>query len=483
MKARFSFDSWMAHAAALGVTDTVANNVKKNANTNLKTRLQWPALALAAAALVMPGTGQAYSVLQAYKDALQHDSTWRSAKHENDAASENRKIGRAGLLPSVSANYSRSRNEADFTQKAGSISQTTHPNYTSTSSSVSLRQTLFNLDSVARYRQGIAQAQSSEALFASRHHDLMMRVVSAYVELLFSADQLALATAQRDTLMEQKRVNERLFAKGEGTKTEVLETQARLDLAEAQLVETRDAQNVSRNALAAIVGHEIGQLDGLNGTFKPLLLQPADLDAWKSLALKNNPELQAQTHAVEVARQEVARNRAGHAPRLDFVANYSKSSSESLTTLNQDSTVRSAGIQLSIPLYSGGYVNATTNQASSSYLRAKADFDVRADRILTDLQRQYNLVVGAVAKLEAQGKAVESARALITATQQSIKGGVRINLDLLNARQQYYQAQRDLAQGRYTYIQAYMRLRANAGVLVPEDLNQLAGYFTGRDSK
>ncbi len=436
-------------------------------------------MALAVAALVLPATGQAYSVLQAYQDAMQHDSTWRSAKFENEAARENKTIGRAGLLPTVSANDSKSKKQADFTQKAGTISNTTHPDYTSTSASVSLRQTLFNLDSVARYRQGIAQSQSADALFASRHHELMLRVVAAYLDLLFTADQLALSTAQRDTLLEQKRVNERLFAKGEGTKTEVLETQARLDLAEAQLVETRDAQTVSRNALAAIVGHPIGQVDGLNGNFKPLLLQPAELDAWKSLAMKNNPELQAQTYAVEVARQEVARNRAGHAPRLDFVANLSQSSSESLTTLNQDSTIRSAGIQLSIPLYSGGYVNATTNQASSSYLRAKADFDVRSDRILTDLQRQYNVVVGAVAKLEAQGKAVESARALITATQQSIKGGVRINLDLLNARQQFYLAQRDLAQARYTYIQAYMRLRAAAGVLAPEDLNQLAGYFSG----
>lgn len=478
MTAVFSLNAWMAPASAGGVTDTVANNVKKNAKTNPNKFPRWPALALAAATLVLPGTGHAYSVLQAYQDALQHDSTWRSAKFENDAASENKTIGRAGLLPTVSANYSKTKNQADYTQKAGSVSNTTHPEYTSTSSSVSLRQTLFNLDSVARYRQGIAQSQSSEALFASRHHELMVRVVNAYVDLLFSVDQLALATAQRDTLLEQKRVNERLFAKGEGTKTDVLETQARLDLAEAQLVETRDAQSVSRNALAAIVGRDVGQLDGLTGNFKPLLLQPAELEGWKSLAMTHNPELQAQTYAVEVARQELARNRAGHAPRLDFVANISQSSSESLTTLNQDSTIRSAGIQLSVPLYAGGYVNATSNQASSSYMRAKADFDVRSDRILTDLQRQYNTVVGAVGKLEAQGKAVESARALIVATQQSIKGGVRINLDLLNARQQFYQAQRDLAQARYSYIQAYMRLRADAGVLAPEDLNQLAGYFS-----
>jgi protease secretion system outer membrane protein len=435
---------------------------------------------LAMLGMALPLVANAYSVVQAYQDALQNDSTWRSAKYENDAAFENKALGMSGLLPTVSANYSRSRNEADFTQKFGGQSNTTHPHYTSASSSVSLRQSIFNLDALARYRQGIAQAQSGEALFGSRHHELMLRVVSAYVDLLFSADQLTLAVAQRDTLQEQKRVNERLFAKGEGTKTDVLETQARLDLAEAQVVEVRDGQTVARNALAAIVGREVGQLDTLLASFKPMPLQPAELDAWKTLATNNNPELQAQYFSVEVSRQEIARNRAGHLPRLDFVANLSQGSQESLTTLNQDSTVRSAGLQLSIPLYSGGYVNAATNQASANYLRAKADFDVRSDRIMNDLQRQYYQVTGAVAKLEALGKAVESARALITATQQSIKGGVRINLDLLNARAQFYLAQRDLAQARYNYLQAYMRLRADAGVLSIEDLKRLAAYFSDR---
>ena len=471
----------MANPVTKSMGNSVINSVTMPAAKKLiasKRAARLSALALATAAMAMPALAHAYSVVQAYQDALQHDSTWRSAKFENDAGFENRAIGRAGLLPTISANYSKSKNEADFTQKLGSQSNVTHPDYTSTSANISLRQAIFNPDGLARYRQGVAQAQSSEALFASRHHELMVRVVAAYVDLLFSADQLALAIAQRDTLLEQKRVNERLFTKGEGTKTDVLETQARLDIAEAQVVETRDAQNVTREALAAIVGHDIGQLDGLISNFKPMILQPANLEAWKALATANNPELMAQTFAVEVSRQEVARNRAGHAPRLDFVANISQSSSESLTTLNQDSTVRSAGFQLSIPLYAGGYVNATTNQASANYLRAKADLDVRSDRILTDLQRQYNVVVGSVVKLEALGKAVDSAKALITATQQSIKGGVRINLDLLNARQQYYTAQRDLAQARYGYIQSYMHLRADAGVLSLEDLNRLAGLFT-----
>lgn len=438
------------------------------------------ALALVAATgLGSSGAAQAYGLLQAYQDALQNDSTYRSAKYENDAGQANKALGLAGLLPNVSANYSNSRNHLDSKDRRSQLPATTQ-DYSSIQSSINLRQSIVNFDAISRYYQGNAQARSSDALLQTRHQELMVRLIAAYVDLLFSSDQVNLAQAQRDTLLEQKRVNERLFAKGEGTKTDVLETQARLDLAEAQVVEARDGQAVNRAALAAIVGHEIGQVDGLNGDFKVMPLQPADFSAWKALTIENSPELKAQFHAVEVARQEVNRNRAGHYPRLDLVAGYSNNTSESTNQINQENKTRSVGIQLSIPLFAGGGVNASTNQATSSYLRAKADQDVRSDRILNDLQRQYNTVTGSLARLDALGKAVESARLLITATQQSIKGGVRINLDLLNARQQFYTAQRDLAQARYNYLQAYMRLRAAAGVLAPTDINKLAGYFVAQ---
>lgn len=434
----------------------------------------------AAMACVFASQAQAYGLVQAYQDAVQYDATYRGAKFENEAGQESKILGRSNLLPSVALNYSKNKNRADFTTQNAFGSNTTHPEYDSSTANLSLRQPVLNLDGVARYRQGVAQAHASEAQLTSRHHDLMVRVVAAYLDVLFSDDQLALAVAQRDTLLEQKKVNERLFAKGEGTKTDVLETQARLDLAEAQVVETRDAQIVNRSALKAIIGHDVGHLDGLGKEFRPMPLQPASFEAWRDLAVKNNPELQAQQYGIEVARQEVNRSKAGHAPRLDFVANYAKNSSESITTVNQDSTIRSLGFQFSLPLYSGGGVNASTRQAAANYQRSKADLDARMDRVLNELQRQYHTVASSVLRQDALMQAVESAKALIVATQQSIKGGVRINLDLLNARQQYYTAQRDLAQARYNYLQAYMRLRAASGTLAREDLNKLAGYFVGK---
>jgi protease secretion system outer membrane protein len=316
-------------------------------------------------------------------------------------------------------------------------------------------------------------------VFVSRSQDLMLRVFSAYLDVLFASDQLTLITAQRDTLLEQRRLNDRLFSKGEGTRTDMLETQAKLDVAEAQVIEARDNFNNTKDVLSGIVGVPVNGVDGLGKEFSVKPLQPASYDAWQTMASEKNPELLAQKYSVDAAIAEIARNRAGHAPRLDFVASYSKGQSESINNYNSDNIVRSIGVQLNIPLYSGGYVSAASSQSVANAERAKADLDARRDRIMQELRKQFGLVQSSVAKVDALQKAVDSGRLLIQATQQSIKGGIRINLDLLNARQQYYASQRDLAQAKYNYLLSYMRLRLNAGVLDANDMRLLAAYFSG----
>jgi protease secretion system outer membrane protein len=436
------------------------------------------AFALTTPLLLSSGYASAMGLLEAYEAALNNDPTYRSAVHENEAGQEYRALGRSNLLPNLSASYSNSNNRTDITAPNFlGVASTSHPDYMSKSSVVQLRQPLFNLDGWARYKQGGVQADLSEAVFSGRTQDVAVRLVSAYADAKYAEDQLALVTAQRDSYAEQKHVNERMFEKGEGTKTDMLETQAKFDVAEAQVIEAQDNVVTNRNALAALVGGEVTQLDSLTEDFHIKPMQPATYDDWKKIALENNTDLIAQRLSVDATKLDILKNRAGHAPRLDFVAVYDKSESETINTLGQDSTVRSVGFQLNIPLYSGGSVNAGVRQAIANHEKAKSDLDAKTSQVLLDLRKQYNQIVVSMTRLDALLKSVNSSSELVEATRQSIKGGVRINLDLLNAQQQLYAARRDLAQARYTYILAYLRLRSFAGILRADDLQTLATYF------
>ena len=429
---------------------------------------------LTAAVLMMASGGaSALSLVEAYEKARLHDPVYRAAFYANESGKEYRVLGRSNLLPSISGSYAANKNRADIDYGT----RITHPAYVSHSGNISLRQAVFNLDAWARYKQGQAQSNASAAQFDADGQALILRVVGAYIEALFADDQVALAAASRDMFGEQNKVNATLFKKGEGTKTDMLETQAKLDLAEAKLLEAKDIQLAARTTLGGIIGDDVTKLDSLTTAFRVRPADKAGFEAWKKAALERNPELKAQMYSVEIARAEVLKARAGHSPRLDFVASYAKNDSETINTLEQKSTVRSIGVQLNVPIYAGGAVNASSRQAVANQERARADMEGKTNRVLLDLRKDYDSVASSVTRIEALLKAVESAKLLMTATTQSIKGGVRINLDLLNAQEQLYAAQRDLAQARYTYLLGSLRLRAGSGALSSDDVREIAANF------
>jgi protease secretion system outer membrane protein len=432
-----------------------------------------------AAALSVALPAHALSLLEAYDAATRNDPAFRAAVHEHEAGQQALPLGRAHLLPSISASYAPSRNAADVTNTAAAAGAgvTDHRRYNSLVANLQLRQPLVHPEGMARYRQGVAQAAASDALLMVRIQDLIVRVVSLYTYAKYAEDQLAQAQAQRDALEAQRTSNRRLFDRGEGTRTEVAETQARYDMAVAQVLEAADNLTNARDALAVTIGQPVQSLDALADDFGPPPASARTFDEWRAIALSTNPELHMQRQALEAAREEINKNSAGHSPRLDLVASVGRNDSETITTFNQRANVRSIGVQLTIPIYAGGATTASVVQAQATQQKLAAELDGKTGQVLNELRKQHNLTTSSVIRLEAGRAAVASARLLIDSTQRSVAGGQRTNVDVLNAQQQLFDARRDLSQARYNYLLALLRLRYSAGTLQASDLAEIASYF------
>ncbi len=420
--------------------------------------------------------GWALGLEEALDAALQNDPTYRSAQHERDAGAQNVALGRSKLLPNLSLDYQKGTNLLGISN-VGSPQPGQQVNYISEVTTLSLRQPLFNLGDMAMYRQGKAQANYSDAQFSGHAQDLILRLVQAYTDVLYAQDQLDLVQAQHTAYGEQMKANERLFQKGQGTLTDTLETQSKYALSESQVIEAQENLATVKRSFNSIVGTDVPDLEPLTDEFHPSPLDPEDFEGWKALALDHNPEITAQKYAVDASAQEVKKDQAGHAPQLDLVGSVSRNNQGSIYTFAQDMFVRSIGIELSIPLYAGGYVTALSSQAKANMERAQADLDDKTNKVLVDLYKQYGLVLSSFARIRALEQAVNSAQQLIKATRMSILGGERVNLDLLNAQSQYYQARRDLAKARYDYLNSYLHLNADAGTLSRDDVQRLAHYF------
>lgn len=424
---------------------------------------------------------QAVSLLDAYQSALDKDPTFQSARYQRDAAGEYEAIGRAALLPSVNASYNVSKNDADRTTTlANGNEQKDNPQYTSKVATIQVRQPLLNLDAWQRYQGSKVQVSYGEAKFAGDMQDLISRLTTAYLDALLAEDQLRLAIAQRDAYRENQISNQNLFEKGAGTRTDVLESRARFELAQAQVLEAEDNVKNKRDALAVIIGRDPGTLDTLVATLPELPMTPATLAEWEGLATANNPEVRSQRYSVDYARTEVERNRAGHYPRIDAVASHSRNNSDSLFTFNQQSTINAIGVQMSLPIYSGGGVTAQTRQAAARLASGQADLDAAMQKALVEVRKQFQLVTSSRIRMGATEQAVKSAEESVEATRKSVAGGQRVNLDVLNALQQLYTAKRDLSEARHGYLQAYLRLHAAGGALNGENLGLVSACFEAR---
>ncbi|WP_313515662.1 TolC family outer membrane protein [Pseudomonas sp.] len=432
-----------------------------------------------AALLLVAERAQALGLLDAYALALRNDPSFQAARKERDAGHEDRAIGRAGLLPKLSYSYSNARNQSEVTQATALGDVTNDRDYRSYSSALTLQQSLFDYGAWIEYRQGIAKAALADERLRGRSQELAVRLFEAYSQALLAGEQIDLAQAQRRALSEQMQLNQRLFEAGEGTRTDLLETRARHELAQAEEIEARDTLDTALQELQAIIGEPLALQDlaPLTGDFQVRPLQPARFDNWRDLALANNAELASQRRGLEVAEQEVRRQRAGHLPTLGLYASSRKTSSDSESSYNQDYDTDSIGLQISLPLFAGGGVSAATRKAAATYEQASYELDAQRSGVLNELRRQFNLCVSSVARVRAYDLAVDSAARLIEATKKSVAGGERVNLDVLDAEQQYHEARRDLAEARHGYLRAWLQLRFLAGTLDEGDLQALLGFF------
>jgi len=283
--------------------------------------------------------------------------------------------------------------------------------------------------------------------------------------------------AQRDALARQREGNRRLLTSGEGTVTDTLETQARLDLAEAEVIAAQDRVEASREALAIAIGQQVQSLASLKEDFRPETLPIAPLGELLAAIDTSSPSVAAQRLQLAAAGHEASRARAARLPKVELVANLYRANSDTISTFQQESLTMAVGLQLRVPLYSGGAMSANVKQAAAGKNRAAAVLEATTQESQIALRQHRNALVSGRNRIAALRVSLDSAALLIDATERSASAGARTNLDVLQARSQWYQVRRDLSLARYQYLVAYLELRRTTGLLDEGDLRLVAQQF------
>lgn len=431
-------------------------------------------------ACLMSGVSASWSMdlLQAYEAAKKHDATLRAARAAADAGRERLPQALAQLRPNVSANIAYNQNQLSSTSaNFFGREQTTDSNYASSNQTLTVRQPIYRSALMAQYRQAMADVDNSNALLAQEEQSLPVRVSGAYFEAMLTSEQLVLVLAQRAAYTAQLDAARKSFAAGVGTRTDIDEAQARLDMALSQELDARENVDYTVRQLQILVNEPIERLAKLEVSRLQLLApQPDSLSAWIERAEQNSPQLQALRARLEAARQELQKAESGHHPTLDAVAQWSRSESESVTSVNSKYTNLVLGLQLSIPIYGGGYASSVVRQSLAGVERAKEELEGARRDLGLRVHKEFRSLSDSVPKIRAIEQAARSADQLLVSSRRSFSAGSRTVLDVLNAEQQRMLVLRDLAQVRFSHLIARVRLLALVGAaddLAMQDINRM----------
>lgn len=421
--------------------------------------------------------GQAWAVedlATIYGKALQNDAELMIAEANYLAAVQALPIARSARKPQVFLGANGSVRESDNSERDENDNQTI-------GYSISLTQSLYDNEVSGNIDTAEAAVEAELARLQVARQGLILRVADAYFRVLAAQDNVDFAYAERTAIARQLEQAQKRFEVGLIAITDVHEAQARFDTAEAQAIA---AENLLENAyqlLAVLTGDvSIRDLARLGDDLALAVPEPADSERWVEAALEFNRDLLAARRDLDAARFERSkRSRRGY-PTVDLTASYADNSIDDDFLGDSEQQDLTLAIELQVPLYTGGRIDAEQSEAESQFVAAKNNVLLQT-RLASQLSRTAYLdVVSGISQVKALAQALESSNIALEATRAGFEVGTRTSVDVLVSLQETYRAQRDYASSRYDYLLNTLRLKQAAGILIEDDLLGINRSLTQR---
>ena len=453
----------------------------------------------------------AADLLAVYQRALQNDPQLREAEATRLAALEAKPQALSTLLPQLAGNgkVSRERDTGSINQTeslalpvcgpaipagepcappgtpttvtesfpfSGKIDTTIHQ-YT-----IDLKQSLFRWENWEALKRADSQVAQAEADYQAAQQDLMERVAQRYFDVLgaqddLEAQQVALVSVSRQLDQAEARYQIGLIAV-----TDVEEARASHDTTAAAVIAAKRTLESTQELLREIIGDPFDFLARPIEPFEMANPDPISEDRWVEMALQQNLSLVSSRLAADIARENVSIQRGGHYPSLDLVGSAGKLTNNQVDVYPDgspaggtllDERQRSIGIQLTIPIYSGGLVSSQVRQAVYQHRAAKERLERVARQTEHDARDAYLGVLSEISRVKSLHRAVESNLTALRATESGYEAGTRTAVDVLQSRQQWVQAQTDYAHSRYDYMLNVIKLQQAAGILSEQSLQRI----------
>ena len=421
-------------------------------------------------------TSSALDLSEAMELAQQYDTTYQAAYSSYLAAIEASSQSTAAVLPQVGFNAFIQEGNTEI-DNVGSPTRDTDNN--NDGYSINLNQVLFDKTVFDNLDRGDAIAAKALADLESARQDTIVRVATAYFDVLTAIDTLETASAEKKAISKQLEQSKERFNVGLSAITDVKEQQASYDISVAdEIIATNNLSN-SREALRVIINSYPENLEIAREDLPLVVPEPMNIDAWQDKALQNNFTLLSARYAVDAAQSAYDGSKGGHYPTLNLNASYGVTNSEQRDSSfgipfpESTSTDSKVVLSLDIPIYSGGFTNSTVRQKLSELDQSKALHEQEKRRTVALARSAYLSLESDIATVKARKQAVVSTQTSLDATLAGYDAGTRTSVDVLISQRQLFGSQRDYSVARYSYIKDSLQLKRIAGILSTNDIKEI----------
>ncbi|EHR6434159.1 efflux RND transporter outer membrane protein VpoC [Vibrio parahaemolyticus] len=408
------------------------------------------------------------SLAEIYDLAKQNDPQLLSVAAQRDRAFEAITSSRSALLPQINltAGYNLTRGDTDYDDSALGKSSNDQDALTA---GVSFSQTLYNRASWISLDTAEKSARQADATYAATQQGLILRVSQAYFEVLRAQDNLVFVRAEKAAVGRQLEQTKQRFEVGLSAITDVHDAQAQYDAVLADEVLAENDLINSYESLREITGQEHKNLNVLDTNRFSATRTNSPAETLLDEAKTKNLSLLSARISQDIARDNISLASSGHLPTLslDGGYNYGDTSNSARDNTTDNFNI---GVNLAVPLYTGGNVTSQTKQAEFAYVAASEDLEAQYRSVVKDVRAQNNNINASIGALKAYEQSVVSARSALEATEAGFDVGTRTIVDVLDATRRLYDANKNLSDARYNYILSVLQLRQAVGTLSEQDI-------------
>lgn len=412
-------------------------------------------------------------LLECYHKAKEHDPQYLSVYHEYKAQQTLPRQSWSQLLPQVYGSYGSTN--FDFTE-----APETYTNYKGDRLNITLRQPIFNLAKFIDVGQNKLRASSGELKFLDTKNNLMIRVSEAYFRHLHATEYLEVLLEEEKATTENLKMIRLLFGAGETTLVDLHDAEARKSEVDFRLIDARNRTEITRHELERLIGGKIGPIAHLSEDIAISSPSPENIEDWVKEVKDKNPVVRYYALSSDIMKAELRKQKAQYLPTFELVGSYSKSNTTAEYVKTDTTAYYAGGFQISMPLFTGGYIYYKVQEVSERHAQAVKDYEKALSDAIQNVRNSFLGVHSSISKVKSAQAYLNASQTVLISTKIGYQSGVRTIVDLLNATTSFYKAKGELLQVRIDYVIQKLKLFYWNGRIDENSIAEINKYLVGR---